>query len=83
MPATIISGKEVAKEIRAELQEEVAQLKEKTGKTPGLAVVLIGNDGGSVSYVTAKQKGCEQLGIESFGYKYDDISEEDLLKLFD
>ena len=81
MSAKIISGKEVAKEIRAELAAEVAQLKEKTGKTPGLAVVLIGNDGGSVSYVTAKQKGCEQLGIESFGHKFDDISEEDLLKL--
>jgi methylenetetrahydrofolate dehydrogenase (NADP+)/methenyltetrahydrofolate cyclohydrolase len=83
MAATIISGKEVAKEIRAELTKEVAALTEKTGKKPGLAVVLIGDDGGSVSYVTAKHKACEQLGIESYSHKFDDISEEDLLKLID
>ncbi len=84
MAATVISGKEVAKEIRAELKEEVAKLKEQTGKAPGLAVVLIGEDPGSVSYVTAKQKACANLGIESFEHKFsDDYTEAELLALID
>ena len=84
MAATIISGKEVAKDIRAELTEETAQLKEKTGKTPGLAVVLVGEDPASVSYVTAKQKACGNVGILSLEFKRPaDFSEEDLLALID
>ena len=83
MSATIISGKEVAKQIRAELTEEVAQLKEKLSKTPGLAVVLIGDDGGSVSYVKAKEKACDNIGIQSFAYKFPTITEEELLALID
>lgn len=83
MSATIISGKEVSKQIRAELTEEVAALTEKTGKAPGLAVVLIGDDGGSVSYVKAKEKACAGIGIESFAFKYSSITEGELLELID
>jgi len=62
MPATIISGKEVSARIREELKGRVLRLKEK-GITPGLGVVLVGEDPASVSYVTAKAKGSEEIGM--------------------
>jgi len=62
MPATIISGKEVSARIREELKVRVLRLKEK-GITPGLGVVLVGEDPASVSYVTAKAKGSEEIGM--------------------
>ncbi|MHC4177429.1 MAG: bifunctional methylenetetrahydrofolate dehydrogenase/methenyltetrahydrofolate cyclohydrolase FolD [Planctomycetota bacterium] len=84
MTAEIISGKEVAKTIRAELGEEVAELKEKHGIVPGLCTVLVGEDPASVSYVTAKGKACENIGMKSLNYELPaDTSEEGLLKLVD
>jgi methylenetetrahydrofolate dehydrogenase (NADP+)/methenyltetrahydrofolate cyclohydrolase len=84
MTAEIISGKEVAKAIRQELGEEVANLKEKHGIVPGLATVLVGEDPASVSYVTAKGKACGQIGINSFQHSLAaETSEEELLKLVD
>ena len=84
MTAEIISGKDVAEAIRAELKQEVADLKAKHGIQPGLATVLVGDNPASVSYVTAKGKGCEQIGVASFQHTLPgDISEEDLLKLVD
>ncbi len=84
MTAEIISGKEVAEAIRAELKQEVADIKAKHGIQPGLATVLVGDNPASVSYVTAKGKGCEQIGVASFQHTLPgDISEEDLLKLVD
>ncbi len=62
MSARIISGKEVSAEIRAELKGRADALKAK-GITPGLGVVLVGEDPASVSYVTAKAKGSEEIGI--------------------
>lgn len=64
MTARIIDGKAVAQEIRAELKSEVAKLKAK-GIVPGLGVVLVGEDPASKSYVTAKEKACEDIGIFS------------------
>jgi methylenetetrahydrofolate dehydrogenase (NADP+)/methenyltetrahydrofolate cyclohydrolase len=84
MAAEIISGKEVAKAIRAELAEEVAELTGKHGIVPGLATVLVGEDPASVSYVTAKNKACANLGMKSFQHTLPaETSEEDLLKLVD
>ena len=84
MTAEIISGKEVAKAIRAELAVEVAQLKEEHGVVPGLATVLVGEDPASVSYVTAKNKASKELGMNSNQHTLPaDTSEEDLLKLVD
>jgi len=84
MTAEIISGKEVAKTIRAELGEEVAELKEKHGIVPGLCTVLVGEDPASVSYVTAKGKACEKIGMKSVHHELPaDTSEEELLKLVD
>jgi methylenetetrahydrofolate dehydrogenase (NADP+)/methenyltetrahydrofolate cyclohydrolase len=62
MPAKIISGKDVSCQIREELKGRAARLKEK-GVVPGLAVVLVGEDPASVSYVTAKAKAAEEIGI--------------------
>ena len=64
MAAQIIDGKQVAADIRAELQEEVAKLKER-GVVPGLGVILVGDDPASVSYVTGKERTCDELGIYS------------------
>ncbi len=84
MTAEIISGKELAKTIRAELGEEVAELKEKHGIVPGLCTVLVGEDPASVSYVTAKGKACEKIGMKSFHHELPaDTSQEKLLELVD
>lgn len=63
MTAKIIRGTEVAADIRAELKQRVARLQEK-GKTPFMCVVLVGDDPGSVSYVTAKEKGSAEIGVK-------------------
>jgi methylenetetrahydrofolate dehydrogenase (NADP+)/methenyltetrahydrofolate cyclohydrolase len=82
MTAEIISGKDVARSIRAELAAEAAQLKQNHGIVPGLATVLVGSDPASVSYVTAKGKACEELGMRSLQHSLPaQTSEEDLLRL--
>ncbi|MBU1163893.1 MAG: bifunctional methylenetetrahydrofolate dehydrogenase/methenyltetrahydrofolate cyclohydrolase FolD [Proteobacteria bacterium] len=84
MSAKIISGTEIAKEIRVELKKEIAELKEKHGLTPGLATVLVGDDPASKVYVGQKEKSCNNLGIYSKMINLPaDASEEDLLKLVD
>ena len=80
----LIDGKAVSAEIRKELEVEVKKLKEEKGITPGLAVVLVGEDPASKTYVASKEKACEKIGIYSEGHKLSaDTSEEDLLKLID
>lgn len=80
MVAEIISGREVSKTIREELTHKVANLKSEKGVTPGLAVILVGEDPASVSYVTAKGKACEELGIFEETYRMpEDTSEEVVL----
>ena len=64
MTARIIDGKQIAANMREELKAEVAKLKEK-GVVPGLGVILVGEDPASISYVTAKQRACEEIGIYS------------------
>jgi len=83
MGAAIINGKEIAEEIKAELKEKISELKER-GVTPGLAVVLVGDDPASHVYVRMKGKACEELGIYSETLKYPaDLSEEELLNIID
>jgi methylenetetrahydrofolate dehydrogenase (NADP+)/methenyltetrahydrofolate cyclohydrolase len=83
MTAKIIDGKQVAAEMRAELKDKVALLKTK-GVTPGLAVVLVGEDPASKSYVTAKEKACGEIGIYSDDNRLPaDTCEADLLALVD
>ncbi len=63
MTAKIISGKEIAGNIREELKQEIAELKEKHNLVPGLATVLVGEDPASQSYVGGKEKASNELGI--------------------
>jgi len=84
MAAKIISGTEIAKEIREELKKKVEALKEKHGVTPGLVTILVGENPASISYVTAKQKTSKNLGFYSIqDNQPEDISEENLLELID
>lgn len=83
MSAKVISGKQIAEEIRGELKQKVADLKEK-GIVPGLGVVLVGEDPASVSYVTSKAKGCEEIGMYEETIKLPaETSEEEVLKTVD
>ncbi|MDX9866675.1 MAG: bifunctional methylenetetrahydrofolate dehydrogenase/methenyltetrahydrofolate cyclohydrolase FolD [Kiritimatiellia bacterium] len=65
MQATILDGKVLAAELRAEIARETAELKRQSGVTPGLGVILVGADPASVSYVTAKEKACAAAGMVS------------------
>jgi len=81
MNAKIIDGKQIAEEIRAELKTEVAQLK-KQNIVPGLGVILVGEDPASQSYVTAKERACENIGIYSDDNRLPaETSQEELLAL--
>jgi methylenetetrahydrofolate dehydrogenase (NADP+)/methenyltetrahydrofolate cyclohydrolase len=64
MTARIIDGKQVAADIRAELKEGILRLKGR-GIVPGLGVILVGEDPASRSYVTSKERACEEIGIYS------------------
>jgi methylenetetrahydrofolate dehydrogenase (NADP+)/methenyltetrahydrofolate cyclohydrolase len=80
----IISGKEISDEIRAELKQTVAKLKEEAGVVPGLAVVLVGEDPASQMYVGMKNKAAAALGIHSRQITLpDDTSEDELLGVID
>ncbi len=77
----ILDGKKTSQEIRNEIGEEVKALKERGGKTPHLAVVLVGNNGASVTYVNAKIKDCEEVGFNTTMVKLSEtISEKELLE---
>ena len=76
----LIDGKAVAAQIKKEIAEEVRQIKAAGGKTPHLAAVLVGHDGGSETYVANKVKSCEEVGFNSTLIRYeDDVTEEELL----
>jgi len=84
MTAQLISGVEIARQIREELKEETARLKEKFAVAPGLVTILVGENPASVSYVTAKQKASKELGFHSIqDSQPETISEEDLLALIE
>ena len=84
MSAKIISGTEVAAQIREELKKEVDEMKAKHGVTPGLVTILVGENPASVSYVTGKQKTAHELGFHSVQDNQPvDIAEADLLNLID
>jgi len=76
MPAKIIDGKKVAKEIRKRIKAEIQQLDFR----PGLAVFLIGQDKPSHLYVSLKEKACKEIGIDFHKYMIDeDVSEEEII----
>ncbi|MBR4964729.1 MAG: bifunctional methylenetetrahydrofolate dehydrogenase/methenyltetrahydrofolate cyclohydrolase FolD [Alistipes sp.] len=80
----IISGKELSKTIKEGLTKHVAELEVTYGKAPNLVVVLVGEDPGSVSYVTGKAKAATEVGIRNSTLRYPDtITEDELLALID
>ncbi|RYG90822.1 bifunctional methylenetetrahydrofolate dehydrogenase/methenyltetrahydrofolate cyclohydrolase FolD [Loktanella sp. IMCC34160] len=84
MSAKIIDGKAFAADVRARVAAHVARLKEENGITPGLAVVLVGEDPASEVYVRSKGKQTVEVGMNSYEHKLDaDTSEADLLALID
>lgn len=83
MSGKLINGKEIGDLIRQSIQQEVNDLKEQ-GITPGLAVILVGDNPASKTYVSNKQKSCEQMGIYSELIELsEEISEETLLSEID
>lgn len=76
----LIDGKKLSAQIKEEIAEEVKKIKEKGGKVPHLAAILVGHDGASETYVAHKEKSCKQVGFESTVLRYeDDITEKELL----
>lgn len=79
--ATVIDGKGLAAKMRAEAAKDVAALK-RAGVNPGLAVILVGDDQASATYVRSKLRDCEECGIASFDYKLPaDASQDEILQL--
>ena len=80
----LIDGKKVSETIKQQIADEVAAIKARGEKVPHLAAILVGNDGGSVTYVSNKVKACEQCGFISTLKEFDEsISEETLLNTVD
>lgn len=77
----LIDGKAAAKKIRAELEQQVKNLKNEKGTVPGLAVIIVGEDPASKVYVSKKHKACLELGIHSEVYEMPTVTtEEELLQ---
>lgn len=83
MTATMIDGKAVSQKIKIEVQERVEKLTEQ-GIIPGLAVVLVGENSASLTYVKNKKKTCEALGMRSDLHQFSDaLTEQELLSKID
>jgi methylenetetrahydrofolate dehydrogenase (NADP+)/methenyltetrahydrofolate cyclohydrolase len=81
--ANLIDGKKIAAKVREELRSRIDKLKAR-GITPGLGVVLVGDDPASVSYVTAKERACEELGMFSSETRLpEETKEKELLSLIE
>jgi methylenetetrahydrofolate dehydrogenase (NADP+)/methenyltetrahydrofolate cyclohydrolase len=70
----LIDGKKISSDKRAEIKEKVAKIKQETGRTPGLATILIGRDSASQVYIKSKIKACEDAVIKSFHHSLDENS---------
>lgn len=80
----LIDGKAISAQIKKEIAEEVSQIKAAGGKTPHLAAVLVGHDGGSETYVASKVRTCEEVGFKSSLIRFEStVSEEELLACVD
>lgn len=84
MDAKIIDGKAISFQIKEEIKQKAAALKERTGKVCTLAVVLVGDNQASQVYVRNKKKACEYVGFKSLSYELpESTTQEELLKLVD
>ncbi|MCI2081645.1 MAG: bifunctional 5,10-methylene-tetrahydrofolate dehydrogenase/5,10-methylene-tetrahydrofolate cyclohydrolase [Bacteroidales bacterium] len=78
---TILDGKKVAAEIRAEMKKKVEEITGRGGKRPHLCAMLVGNDGASMTYVASKERACAEVGFKSTILRYPDtITQEFLLE---
>lgn len=78
----IIDGNKISAEIKEEIALEVQQMKNRGEKTPHLAAVIVGHDGGSETYVGHKEKACKQVGFDSTVFRFEEtITEKELLDL--
>lgn len=77
----LLDGKYASEQIKNQIAEEAASFLEKSGRKPHLVAILVGNDGGSETYVASKMKNCEKVGFKSSLIRYDiDVTEEALLE---
>lgn len=84
MPAQILDGRAVARNIRQQVSDKIQQQTQQGVEQPGLAVVLVGADEASKIYVRKKRQTCEKVGIQSFNYDLpSDTPENELLELID
>ncbi|WLD56701.1 bifunctional methylenetetrahydrofolate dehydrogenase/methenyltetrahydrofolate cyclohydrolase FolD [Salinispirillum sp. LH 10-3-1] len=84
MAATLIDGKAIAAELKAEIRRSVLSLTQAGHRPPGLAVILVGADPASEVYVNSKRKSCEEIGFKSLSYDLPDTtSQRELLALID
>ena len=82
--AMIIDGKTISQAVRAEIAEDTRRFTEKTGITPGLAVVIVGTDPASQVYVRNKRRACAEVGFYSEGYELpEDTTQDELEALVD
>lgn len=80
----LIDGKQCAADIKAEIAQEVQQMKAQGKKTPHLAAILVGHDGGSETYVAHKVKACEEVGFKSSLIRFEEtVTEAELLAKVD
>jgi methylenetetrahydrofolate dehydrogenase (NADP+)/methenyltetrahydrofolate cyclohydrolase len=83
-PAVLIDGKATAARVKAEVATGIRALRERSACVPGLAVVLVGDDPASASYVRMKEKDCAEVGIRTFDHRLPDAtSQEELHTLLD
>ena len=76
----LLDGKEVSAKIKEDIKSEAAAFTATAGRKPHLVAILVGNDGGSETYVASKMRNCELVGFESTNIRYDsDITEEELI----
>lgn len=76
----LLDGKYVSEKIKVQIAEEAAEFLSNTGRKPHLVAILVGNDGGSETYVASKMKNCEKVGFKSSLHRYDNsVTEAELL----
>ncbi|MFN0158614.1 MAG: bifunctional methylenetetrahydrofolate dehydrogenase/methenyltetrahydrofolate cyclohydrolase FolD [Bacteroidota bacterium] len=79
MTATVIDGKEIAEQIKAEVRRDTDDLRRRNGVTPGLAFILVGENPASQVYVRAKGKACEEMGFHSVTERLSETTSQDQL----
>ena len=78
----LLDGKFASEKIKIEIAEEAAAFLAESGRKPHLVAILVGNDGGSETYVASKMKNCEKVGFQSSLIRYDNsVTEIDLTKI--